>query len=248
MSAKAATVLLIMVTGATLLMCLCYAAIFVQPDILLNPYPPRDATLRAEVALSTLQPSFNISTATPTSIFGPTWTPTVTFTPSPTGTPTQTRTPTPTSSPTPTATDFPTRTATATNPPPPPPPPTATSTPAPALYTVARRTTEPNCDVIRIKGQVFDADGLPRPGVTMQVGEVNVPNSRFNTSPTDANGRYVFDFAAPNDDPHTWFVVPLENGAPAVEEVQFTTDPGDVCEYSTSVQIVTIDWRRRAAS
>jgi hypothetical protein len=67
-----------MVTGATLLMCLCYAAIFVQPDILLNPYPPRDATLRAEVALSTLQPSFNISTATPTSIFGPTRTATAT--------------------------------------------------------------------------------------------------------------------------------------------------------------------------
>jgi hypothetical protein len=236
------------VTGATLLVCLCYTEIFVQPDILLNPYPPHDATLRAEIALSTLQPVFHIPTGTPTSIFGPTWTPTITPTPSATATATETRTPTPTSSPTSTSTSFPTRTPTATNTPLPPPPPTPTATEAPPLYVVARRTTEPNCDVIRIKGQVFNADGLPRPGVVMQVGEVNVANSRFNTTPTDANGRYVFDFAAPNKDPHTWFVVPLENGQPAVDEVHFTTDPGGVCEYTTSVQIVTIDWRRRDGS
>jgi hypothetical protein len=248
MSDRAATALLIIVVGATMLMCLCYAAIFVQPEIVFNPYPPSDATARVERTLIAMNPiqTFATPRETPTNFFPPTWTPTVTPTPSVTPTATDTRTPTPTSTFTPTPTPFPTKTPTPTNTatPLPPPPPTATT--APPLYVPFNIRTENSCSVNRIFGRVFDANGLPLGGVVMQVGEVGVAGSVFNTSPSDANGRYVFDFGSPNDDSHTWFVVPLENGEPAVKRYEFTTDSADVCELTASIQIVSVDWRRRA--
>ena len=110
---------------------------------------------------------------------------------------------------------------------------------------MAGRQTEANCFVVRIKGVVTDAMGVPISGVVMQVGEVGVAGSVFRTAPTDANGRYIWDFGAPDNNSHTWFVVPLEGGQEAVSRVQFQTDHGDSCEQVESVQIVTIDWRKR---
>jgi len=248
MSDRTATALLVIVIGATMLACLCYAAIFLQPEILFNPYPPSDATRRIELTLVALNPTpvIVVPTDTPEELFGPTWTPTVTPTPSITPTPTETRTPTPTSSPTPTPTPFPSRTPTPSSTPTPLPPPPPTDTPPPPLYQPINIRTEANCDVVRIKGRVFDSSGIPLAGVVMQVGESNVPGSLFNTLPSDANGRYVWDFGAPNDNAHTWFVVPLESGQPAVERFLFQTDHIDTCDNLSAVQIVTVDWRRRA--
>lgn len=248
MSSKAATALLAITIGATLLMCLFFAAIFVEPEILFNPYPPSIATARADATLAALNPAPVVMAPTNTSepLFGPTWTPTISPTPSVTPTPTETRTPTPTSSPTATPSPFPTKTPTPTNTPLPPPPPTATGTPPPPLYAPFNIRSEANCDVVRVLGKVFDSGGLPLSGVVLQVGELNVAGSVFNTAPTDANGRYVFDFAAPDDNGHTWFVVPLDNGQRAVEPFTFATDSADVCELVNSIQITTVDWRRRA--
>ena len=92
---------------------------------------------------------------------------------------------------------------------------------------------------------VWGPDGLPLAGVVMQVGEVGVSGSVFNTAPTDANGRYVWDFGAPDPNSHTWFIVPLENGQPAVKRYEFKTDSEDTCELTSAIQIVTVDWRRR---
>jgi len=248
MSDRTATILLIMTIGATMLLCLCFTAIFIQPEIPFNPYRPSDATARAELTLVALNPplAFSRPTETPTPLFPPTWTPTVTPTPSVTPTPTDTRTPTPTSTLTPTPTPFPTKTATPTDTATAPPPPPPTGTAAPPLYTPFNIKTENSCSVNRIWGRLFDANGLPLAGVVMQVGEVGVAGSVFNTAPSDANGRYVFDFGSPNDDSHTWFVVPLEGGQPAVNRFEFQTDSGDVCESISSVQIMSVDWRRRA--
>jgi hypothetical protein len=248
MSERTASVLMIIVIGLTMLTCLCYAAIFVQPEILFNPYPPSDATARAEMTLTILNPPQVFSPPTTTSVpfFEETWTPTVTATSTDTATPTETRTPTPSSTPTETRTPFPTKTSTPlpTSTPTLPPPPTSTQ--PPPLYSPSNIRTEANCDVVRILGRVLDVQGLPVAGVTMQVGEVGVAGSVFNTAPTDANGRYVFDFGAPDDNSHTWFVVPLQGGQRAVDPFSFTTDHGDTCENSSSVQIVSVDWRRRA--
>ncbi|MEM7028529.1 MAG: hypothetical protein AAF629_02965 [Chloroflexota bacterium] len=242
---RTATILLVVVIGATLLMCLCYAAIFIEPEIVFNPYRPSHATARVETQIAIANPvqELTIPTQTSAPFFEATWTPTVTPTPSVTSTPTETRTPTPTATLTPTSTPFPTKTSTSTSTPLPPPP---TSTPAPPLYSALNIRTEANCDVVRVLGKVFDSSGLPLGGVSFRVGEVGVTNSVFQTAPSDANGRYIWDFGAPDDDSHTWFAVPLNGGQEAVERVTFSTDHGDSCTDVNSVQIVSIDWRRRA--
>lgn len=253
MSDRSATALLAIVIGMTSLTCLCYLAIFLVPNVALNPFPPEDATAWALAAQATLQPVAQVdSTPTPgpspTSIFGPTWTPTITPIPTDTPTPTVTRTPTPTATDTPTPTNFPTRTPTntptATNTAPPPPP---TATPLP-LYRIIRQQGVPNCDVLRITGVLYDSDGLPLQGITMQVGEVDVPGSVFNTAPSDGNGRYIWDFGGPTDRKQLWFAVPLENGQPATDRFTFQTDPVDSCEFDAAVQIMNVDWRRRATT
>ncbi|RME46887.1 MAG: hypothetical protein D6796_08440, partial [Caldilineae bacterium] len=85
MSDKTATVLLILVLGGTMLLCLCYLAIFVVPEAPFNPYPPSYATARIQATLQArapvAPPSVTEATPTPTSLFGPTWTPSVTPTP-----------------------------------------------------------------------------------------------------------------------------------------------------------------------
>lgn len=247
MSDKMATVFLILVVGFMLLTCLCYAAIFVEPEVAFNPYSPSYATARAEGTLAALAPVFEPVVVVPTGtpLFPPTWTPTATLTPSQTPTPTETRTPTPTSTPTSTRTPFATKTPTVTATRTPLPPPTATALPG---YAVLRVDREPNCDVVRIKGTVTDSSGFPVVGVVMQVGEVGVANSVFNTLPTDANGRYVWDFGAPNDATHRWFVVPLENGQRVTTPYEFQTDHIDNCEELESAQITTVDWRKRTTT
>ena len=242
-SNKAALALTVVLFGATMLICLCYAAIFVSPDVFFNPYSPKLATERAEVAAQftaqAMAPLIKVDTPVPTSIYGPTWTPTPTPIPSETATPTETRTPTPTATPSPTPTTRPTETSTATATSPPPPP--ATATPLP-LFVVGRVQKEANCYVVRVHGEVKGIDNRPEGGIHLQVGEVGVAGSVFTVGPTDANGRYAFDFGAPNPESHTWFVVPLHNGAPGAEPYRFTTDPIGMCDVTSAVQIVQVDW------
>ena len=137
-SDKVATILLIFVLAITILSLLCFAAIFIEPEVPLNPYPPSHATVRAIHTVQAMLDENVIEipptpTPSPTSIFGPTWTPTITPIPSDTATPTETRTPTPTYTSTPTGTPFPTKTPTPTNtftPLPPTPLPTLNAAPA----------------------------------------------------------------------------------------------------------------------
>lgn len=245
MSNKIATLFLVIIIGMTLLVCLFFAAIYVMPNAVFNPYSPDDATARAQVAVENDAPQFVVivPTETATPLFPPTWTPTITLTPSPTATSTETRTPTPTATTTHTPTPFNTKTATATKTPTPRPSPSATALP---LYRVTNITQENNCEVVRVYGTIRGINGLPMSGITMQVGEVNVAGSLFTTTPSDANGRYVFDFAAPDKNSHRWFVVPLEKGKPAVTRFEWQTDGDYACTSNSGVQIVTVDWQRTA--
>jgi hypothetical protein len=103
----------------TVLTCLCYATILLNPHVPLNPFPPPRGVAGASPTATKTVP------AGPT--FPPTWTPTYTATPTDTPPPTDTPTITPTFTNTPTPTFTPAPTAT----PRPPAPPTATHTPSP---------------------------------------------------------------------------------------------------------------------
>lgn len=120
---------------------------------------------------------------------------------------------------------------------------------APPIYEVINVETENDCRVVRVKGHVFDEKNVPLAGVILEVGELDVPGSRFQVI-TDENGRYIFDFGSPNKDPHTWFVVPLlADKTPAISPPHtFKTDPEEFCRNFDGVHITTIDWQRTQAA
>lgn len=218
------TVLLSMVLGLTVLSIICYAVIYVQPNLPINPLSPKRATVRANrlIASFTATP---LPTSTRETPYPPTWTPTHTNTPGPTKTSTNTRTPTPTKTNTPTRT--PTSTATSTSPPPTiPPPPTNTATPFP--FVVSSHSGRQNCADTGLEGVVTGSDGLPLPGVEIEYGEIGVPGSRFFSS-TDGNGRYGA-LLIPGNSPgaystHNWYANVIVRGQQASDKFPFTTDP-----------------------
>jgi hypothetical protein len=173
--------------------------------------------------------------------YPPTWTPIPTDTPGPTATPTETRTPTPTATPTDTPTPVPTRTPTSTFTPLPTSTSTRAPTPTPLPWVVEEIDTENNCDVVRVLITARDRNGVGQGGVQFEVGEKDVPGSRF-TITTDANGRAAWDNSPGKA--RTWFVAPLENGQRAGQLVTWQSDDDDVCDISSAIQIYKITWRR----
>jgi hypothetical protein len=141
------------VIGVTLVICLCYGLIFLNPHVLPGALQPAEPT----VAVAVFQ-------------LPPTWTPTATQSPTPTNTntPTDIPTNTPTNTPVLTATPRPTATFTATPmpptlpptprpviKPPPPPPPAPTATPRPSFVQI-KYDREPNCGTWYVQGTVWN--------------------------------------------------------------------------------------------
>lgn len=268
------TVLLAMIFGLTVLACVCFATIFLQPNIPINPLSPGRATAIAATRLALIPTQ--APTGTPVPTYPPTWTPSPTFTPAPTKTPTETRTPTPTDTSTPTRTPTFTRTPT---PVPPTDTPTITPTPTPLPFIVASHSSMNNCSDIGIWGMVNGADGLPLGGIQVQYGEIGVPGSLF-TVRTDNNGRFD-SVLVPGSNrsaarvPHDWFAFVVQDSQQASEVFRFRTDPIyadnpsqcdgidpdteedeflekgcilDPCRSEDSVQIKVIDWQRTTTS
>jgi hypothetical protein len=263
-----------MILGMTILSCLCYATIYIQPNIPFNPLSPNRATTIAE-AVATQNASLVSGPiiATPDQSYPATWTPSPTSTPGPTKTATSTRTPTPTRTPSPTRTPTPTDTLTPT---PIPPPPTATHTPTPFPFYVGSHSSENNCADIGLKGTVNGTNGLPKAGVQIQYGEVGVAGSRFSAT-SDGSGRYGALLLPGSNKTaakkaHTWFAYVVENGQQASDQFTFTTDPIfaenpphcsgvdpddeedefqdkgcilDPCRSRDSIQIKLINWNER---
>ena len=214
------------------LVILCYLAIYINPWVIFNPFPPDTPTPVAVV----------------TDIVGPTWTPS----PTPTDTATPTSTSTWTPSPVPTSTSTPTLTPTSTPTPLPPTntplPPTATKrptrrpptrTPAPPPYYYEYAGGRPNCERTMVWGYVAGANGLAEANVQMRVG--NDQAWRADTW-TDANGFYAFEFGG-SAMAGKWFVRVFKDGVAQSEQFWWETSAG--CEGPFSLQEVRIDWRHR---
>ncbi len=224
----------------TVMTCLCYLTIFINPQMPLNPFPPpREG--RAASATPTRTPE---GAAT----FPPTWTPTYTATP--TDTPEPTNTPTITATPTDTAT--PTFTPTATRPPAPPPTATSTSTPIPSptpwpyvqhgyTYMFPNDKNDAGCDWLGVGGQVYDAQGIPLPGVSIRcwiggyVFPVSVSGSHPEYGPA---GWEVNLYDEPRDE--TWSCQVIQGDTGVSPVVTFTTTTNNGC----SLNSVRIDFKR----
>jgi hypothetical protein len=215
------------------LVILCYLAIFINPQVVFNPFKPPTSTPIAQV----------------TSIVGPTWTPTHTSTPTNTSTPTPTWTPTatPSNTPTPTSTSTPTPVPPTETPlptatrRPPPPRPTSTPTPFPYYYLANPPDTGkgPDCTRTWVEGWVISEAGLPEPNVQMRVG--NDQGWRADVW-TDVNGYYAFQFAS-GPQAGKFFVRVFKGGQPRSMQFWWETSAG--CGSPFSVQHVRVTWRHR---
>jgi hypothetical protein len=222
-----ATVVVVVVIA---LVILCYLAIFINPWVPFNPFPPATPTPEQGQALATMP-----ATWTPTATATQTETPTPTATWTPTPTPTDTPLPTATNTATPTATN--TRKPPTNTPRPKPPKPTATPTPWPYYYTISEA--GPDCAATWVWGYVVGTDGLAEPNVQVRVG--NDQGWRADTW-TDVNGRYEFKFAD-GAQAGMWFVRVFKGGQARSMQYWFKSSAG--CEGPYNLQQFHIDWRRR---
>jgi hypothetical protein len=230
--------LIIVVLILTGLMMLCYVSIFINPQVLMNPFPP---PMEGGVPVANAAESTPTRAGPPT--YPPTWTPTATSTPTPTGTVTPTRTPTPTDTPTST----PTPTTTSTRPPPPPatntpiPPP---PTPYPYHWVEGSAARYGDCRFTRVVGDVLDQFGRPTPGIQLQIGSLDTGWSMVVSTLWSGEfyGRYGYQLCSGTCS-GLWYVQVLEGGLPASERFGFATSGN--CEGEYAANIVEIDWQRK---
>lgn len=212
------------------LVILCYLAIFLNPQVIFNPFKP---PLPTPVAVATSP--LNVPTWTPTATPTHTNTPTPTFTWTPSPTPTDTPTPLP-------PTDTPTPTPTATNTPKPPPPPKPkppTPTPTPWPYDYVSAGGRADCARTWVHGYVLAANGLAEAGVQMRVGN----DQGWHTDIwTDVNGYYEATFHW-QPKAGKWFVRVFKGGQPRSMQFWWETSAG--CQGPYSLQEVEIIWRHR---
>jgi hypothetical protein len=230
-----ATVIVVVIIA---LVILCYLAIYINPQVIFNPFRPDTPTPVAVI----------------TDVLGPTWTPSPT--PTETGTPRPTATWTPSPTPTATATPTPTwtPTATPTDTPPPTLPPTATRKPAPPRPTATPTPwpyypsgptadgpagVRPDCERTWVLGYVFDANGLSEPNVQVRLGN----NDGWTTDVwTDINGRYMYEFwGAPLAG--YFYAQVYKGGAPRSIQYGWYTSAG--CEGPGAAQYMELWWRHR---
>jgi hypothetical protein len=167
--AQAGSVLFIVLTVVVLL---CYAVIYMDPQFIFNPFKPPVVELpTATMAVMGEQPtSTPVPTATPRQPFPPTWTPTATPTATPTRPPLPTRTPTFTPGPIP-----------------------MFSVPCEPIFTPNKLYTQDNDWWSGVAGEVTTAAGKPVTNVTIRVwddfGHV------WETKPGDAQA-YADEYGA----------------------------------------------------
>lgn len=224
-------IITILVVMMTIFICICYAAIFRNPYVAINPFKPPTAT-----------PKHMAEGPPPT--FPPTWTPTITGIP--TDTPTATNTPTVTNTPTPTntSTPFPTHTPTVT---PTSPPtatpvdtPTATSTPGPR-YSITKFEPISFCGYTEFRFNVKDSRGAGKRDVKIRIWTDWGFDAYVTTDPIgDAKKRIGDDFFD-----SVWHIELYEDGQVA-DQVEVTTTSG--CKEpedseKTDYTVWTIHWK-----
>jgi len=235
------TIAIVVMGSLTAIVVFTYAAIFIDPQIAINPFPPPRLTP-------------TVQQATVAATFPPTWTPAPTTTSTPTTSPTPTRTvppystlaplpmstpvspvarvsPSPTQVQPPSAPTFP--------PVPPPPPPAPTATPVP-LYVRQQMLGGADCNWVGVYGFVHNASGQAMSGVTVRVHN-DFGYTRDVT--TGGDGRWeVFLDNHPRDDLATglWHAAVIEGGQNASDEVAFALSTN----CTNGIQRVQIDWQR----
>ena len=223
-------IITILVVIMTIFVCMCYATIFRNPYVGLNPFKPPIATPRRMAE-------------GPPPTFPPTWTPTVTgiptYTPTATNTPTVTNTPTPTNTYTPTPTDTPTVTPTGTPTATPADTPTPTPTSGPR-YRITKYEGISYCGYTEFRFNVKDSRGVGKRDMTIHIWTDWGFDAYVTTDPIgDAKKTIGEDFFD-----SIWHIQLIENGQ-VVDQLDVVTTSG--CEEpeesdKNDYSVWTIHW------
>ncbi len=195
----------LVVVVVTVLVCMYYFLIFINPQIALNPLKP-PVPISTAVAVQ-LQPTWTPTpTRTPTLTPTPTNTPTITLTPTNTAVPTQTRPPTATV----------TRRPPATSPPPPP-----TVSPYPYRAVLQKCT---HSGGTYIKGTVWNG-GAPQTGVLVRVSTSpdmgTVVASSTTAGQSDGSTTYTIVLSTNGARVGTWYVWAADGSGAPISDPHF---------------------------
>jgi hypothetical protein len=186
------TFLILLLTG---LVFACYLAVFVNPRLPINPFPPRNESVATPPGQEVAAQTPAAPTFTPPPTFPPTWTPTVTSVPTLTATPRPTSTPVP---PTVTPTPIP-------------------PTPRPRQFTLRQdpifvgQTLYPGASGwwTGIAGEVSDLDGNPVTDVTIRIQD-NKGHSWEATPGSAANYAQTYGTTYGGGGSYAWWEQHLE--------------------------------------
>jgi hypothetical protein len=215
---------------------------------------PRQVRVPAPEPTRVPHPTFTHTPLPPTATQVPTDTPVL-----PNNTPVATNTPPATSTPTiaPTSTSIPP------TPTPIPPPPTATpipptptlvpaspiSTPVPAatsapavLFELGTWWKENNCYDLGVYGIIFDAQGNPLKGITVEV----IGEEETYSETSDGDGEYDIHLGTLLDHPDnaTWYVQLKEGDRIVSERIEWNSSRD--CEDHDMIQILRLEWKRKS--
>lgn len=215
----------LVVVVVTVLVCMYYFLIFINPQIALNPLkPPVPVATAVAVQLqATWTPTV---TRTPTLTPTPSHTPTITLTPTSTATPTMTRRPSATA----------TRKPPATIAPPPPPPPTVSLYPYRAIKQKCTHS-----GGTYIKGTVW-INGAPQAGVMVRVSTGpdvgSVVTSDTTKVQSDGSTTYTIVLSGNGPRPGTWYVWAADGSGAPISDPHFSVqtnslppDNGGACWF-----------------
>jgi len=95
----------------------------------------------------------------------------------------------------------------------------------------------PDCKSTWVEGYVLGVNGLPEPDVLMRVGNFE---GWSDTTRTDVNGKYVYQFAEGPIAGH-FYVQVYKNSVPSSAPYAWYTSAG--CESDYAIQYIRVDWR-----
>lgn len=112
-------------------------------------------------------------------------------------------------------------------------------TPSFELYSYSK---ENNCDDLGVYGAIFDAQGNPLPGITIEV----IGSDDIFTSTSAIDGTYNLLLGPLPDYPDgaTWYVQLKDKGQVVSDKLGWTTSRN--CEDEDEIQVVHLEWKQKS--
>lgn len=101
---------------------------------------------------------------------------------------------------------------------------------------------ENNCYDLGVYGIVFDAQGNPLKGVTVEV----IGEEETYSATSDGDGNYNIHLGSlpDHEDGATWYIQLKENGQIVSQKIEWTTSQD--CDDTDDIQVLHLEWKRKS--